>query len=95
MRAVVLVITLAILAFQARRNLSADTNTVADLDGRHLVTDFDGFTNDLVSDTEGQWCLSPAACDAMNVGTADTAGVNLDVDVSVTEWLCFELQRNV
>ena len=94
MRAVVLVIALAILAFQARRNLSANTNTVANLDGRHLVTNFDGFPNDLVSDTKGQWGFSPATGDAVDVGTANTAGVDLDVDITVTERLCLELHRD-
>ena len=93
MRAVVLIVGFAILALQARGNLSANTDTVANLHGRHLVTDFDGFANNLMSDTEGQWCFAPATRDAVDVRTTDPAGVDLDVDISVTEWLRFELRE--
>ena len=51
--AVVLIVGFAILAFQAGRDLSAHTDAVADLDRRHLVTDFDGLANDFVADAEG------------------------------------------
>lgn len=67
MRAVVLIVAFAFLALQTGPDLSADTNAVANLDRRHLVTNFDGLANNLMPDTERQWCFSPAACDGVDV----------------------------
>ena len=52
-RAVILVVGFAALALQAGSDLSTNTNAVADLNGRYLVTDFDSFANDLMADAEG------------------------------------------
>ena len=48
-------------------------------------------TDDLVADADGQWYLAPAAIDAVDVGATDTAALDLDVDIMVTELLGFEL----
>ena len=52
MRAVVLIVGFAALALQAGSDLSTNTNAVSNLDSRHLVTNFDSFANDFVSDAE-------------------------------------------
>lgn len=93
MRTIVLIIGLAHFALQASPNLSANTDTVSDLDGRYLFTNLDGLTNDFVSDTEWERGFSPAAGDGMDVGTAHTAGLNLDINVTIFEGLCFELEN--
>lgn len=51
-RAVVLLIVLALIAGQVGANLSANTGTVANLDLGDLGSDLDDLTNDLVSYAE-------------------------------------------
>lgn len=52
MRAVVLVVTLAHLALQTSPDLRTDADTVSNLDGGHLGTDFDGLADNFVTNTE-------------------------------------------
>ena len=52
MGAVVLIITLALLALQARPDLSTDSDAVTDFDGLDLVANLDGVANNLVSDAD-------------------------------------------
>jgi len=92
-RAVVLIVAFAVLALQAGLDLSTNTNAVANLDSRHLITNFDGLANHLMSDTERQWCFSPATCDGVDVRTAHSTSINLDVDIAVFKWLWLELQQ--
>lgn len=91
MGAVVFVVGLAVLALQACLDLSTDTNTVPDLDGGYSFSDLDGLPDDFVANTDGQGAVTPPASDGVNIGAADTARFNLDVDVTVFEWLWLEL----
>lgn len=91
MRAVVLVVRFAKLALQTRTNLSANTDTVSNLDGCHLVADLDGFTDDLMTDADWERAIAPTASDGMDIRAADSAALNFNVDVTIFELLRFEL----
>lgn len=93
--AIVLVVAFALRALQAGPDLSTDADTVALLDGLDLGADLDGLADDLVADADGQRCTTPAAVDCVNIATADTAALDLDVDVVVAEDLGFELEQSV
>lgn len=90
---VVLIIALTLLALHAGLDLSSDADAIADFDGGDLGPDFDGFTNDFVSDAEREGDFSPAAGDAVNIRAADAAAFYQDVNVVVFEGLWFELER--
>jgi hypothetical protein len=89
--AVVLVIALALLALQARPDLSSNTDTVSDLDAGHLVADLDSMANDLMANADRKRNFTPTTGDGMNIRAADTAALDLDVDVVWAELLGFEL----
>ena len=89
--AIILVVVFALLAFEARPDLSADSNSVSDLDRLHLVANLDCMSNDFVADDEWEGSFAPAAIDGVDIATADAAAVNLDIDVVVAELLWFEL----
>lgn len=72
--------------------MSANTNTVTNFDLGHLAADLDSFANDLMTDADWQWAVSPAPCDCMDIGAADSASINLDVNIIVLELLWLELQ---
>ena len=93
MWAVVLIITLALLALEAGPDLSSNTDPVSNLAAGHLVANLDCMANNLVANTDGQRNFTPASIDAVDVGAADTAALNLDVDVVGAELLRFELCR--
>lgn len=93
MRAVILIIRFAVLALQTGPDLCTNTNAVSDFDGCHLVADFDGVSDDLVADAERKACFPPPTGDSMDVATADTTGFNPDVNITLAEWLGFELRR--
>jgi hypothetical protein len=86
--AVVLLVGLAVVASQVGANLRANTNTVADLHLGDLGANLDNLANDLVSYAEGQRdILSPSSSDGVDVGSADTAGINGNVDIIILELL--------
>ena len=91
MRAVVLLIRLAKLALQARPDLSADTNTVPHLDGAHFVTDLNGLANDFMANADWKRALSPSASNSVDIGAANAAAFDLDVNITVLELLRLEL----
>ena len=91
MGAIILLIRLAKLALKTRSNLSSYTDAISDLDGRDFVTDFDGFTDDLVSYANWQWAISPATSDGVDIGATDTTAFDLDINIAVFELLWFEL----
>lgn len=66
-RAVVLIVALAVLALEAGRDLGADTDTVSNLDGLDCGADLDGMANDFVAYTDGKRNLTPAAIDAVYI----------------------------
>lgn len=90
-RAVVLVVALALWALQASPDLSTHTNTVALLDRLDLRADLDGLAYNLMPDTDRKWRATPSAIDGVHVGSADTAAFNLDINVVVTKDFGFEL----
>ena len=91
MRAIVLLVCLAELALQACLDLSAHTDTISNFDTSHFVANLDGLAYDLVTDADGQRAISPATVDRVDIGAADTATLDLDVNVAVFERLRFEL----
>lgn len=91
--AVILLIRFAEFALQTCLDLSTDANTVSHLDSGHLVSNLDGFANDFMTDTDGQWAFSPASSDGVDIGATDTTAFNLNVDVAVFEWFRFELNQ--
>ena len=91
MRAVILVVALALWTLQARPDLSADTDAVANLHSLDFRSNQDSLTNNFVTDANGKRSIAPAAVDGMNVRSADTAAFNLNVNIVVTELLGFEL----
>lgn len=47
---------------------------------------------DVGSLTDWSWCFAPSSRYRVNIGTADTATFNLDIDVIIAEGLRFKLQ---
>ena len=94
-RAVVLLICLAELTLHTGTDLRAHTHTVSDFYGLDLGANFDCLANDFVANAYGQWALSPAASDGMNVGATDPARVDFNVDVVVFELFWLELYNEL
>ena len=92
MRTIVLIVTLALWALQASPDLSANTNSIADLSCLDFGSDLDSTADNFVADADRERSFTPAAIDGVDVGTTDAAAFDLDVDVVVTEFLCFELR---
>ena len=65
--AVVFLVGLAVVASQIGANLGTDTDSVADLDGSHVLADLDGAANNLVTDTKGKRNLSPTSRNAVEI----------------------------
>ena len=93
MWAIILVVTRALLALHARPDLGSNTDAVSHLAPGHLIANLDSMTNDLVADANGKRDSAPAAGEGVNIGAADTAALDLDVDVVGSEPLSFELCR--
>ncbi|KAI6747715.1 hypothetical protein HG531_008257 [Fusarium graminearum] len=86
-RAVVFVLVVAELALEARRNLSTNTNTVANLDLADLVTNSYSLANNFVTNTERTLKVSPATSDGVDIRAADTAAFDLDINIAVSPGL--------
>jgi hypothetical protein len=82
-------LTVALLV-QARTRLRANTNAVADLDILNFRPDLHGLANDLVTHAHGVVGGSPSRAQSVQIGTADTAVRDLDVDVVFFEGLGLE-----
>lgn len=93
MRAIVLIVALALRALEARPDLRSDADAVADLDRLDGGPDFHGLADDLVADADGRGRVAPAARDGVHVGAADAAALDLDVDIVVTKLLGLELWK--
>lgn len=91
MRTVVLVVRLANLALQTGTDLSANTHTVSNLDGCHLITYFDSLADDFVTDANWEGAITPTASNGMDIRAANSAALNFDVDVTVFKLLRFKL----
>lgn len=64
---IVLVVRLAVGAFEARANLSSDSGTISNFELGHFLADFDDDTSYLVSGDQRQDGFSPATGDSVNV----------------------------
>src|SRR5690606_23505597 len=91
-RAIIFIVALAVVALQATPNLRANTDTVSLLHGGDLGTGLENLADDFVADDERSLDFTPTAGDGVEVGTADAAGMNLDVDVVVFELFGFILR---
>jgi hypothetical protein len=89
--AIVFVVVFALLALHAGPNLGPNTDAVANFDRAHFRADFDGLADNLMTYAEGKRDLAPTASDAVDIGAANTAALDLDVDVVVFEGLRLEL----
>jgi hypothetical protein len=67
--AVVLLVSLAVAAFEARADLSANTDSVADLDSLHVFADLEGAANDFVANTERHGGVTPATYQRRHVSS--------------------------
>jgi len=86
--AVVLLIRLAVVAGQIGTNLRTNAGAVSNLELGDLGANFDDLANDLVSYAKRQRnVLSPSTGDGVDVGGANTASVNGNVDVILLEFL--------
>jgi hypothetical protein len=86
MRAIILIIRLALRTFHARLNLRSNANTISWLDSLDLRPNSQDLANDLVANADR--CvsdLSPAPGDCVDVRAADAAAFVLDIDVVVLE----------
>ena len=95
MWAVVFLISLAQLAFQTRSNLRTDTDAISNLDGGYFGANFDGLANNLVANADWKWTVTPTSSDSVNVRAANTAAVDLDVDVIFFKLLRLELRNRL
>ena len=92
MRTVIFIIGLANLALKTSLDLSSDTNAITNLAGGDFVASLDYFANNLMTNTDWQGTIAPAAINCMDVGAANAASFNLDVNIMVLEWLWLELR---
>jgi hypothetical protein len=90
--AVVLLVVFALVASQVGTDLSTNTGTVTDLNASDLVSDLDDLSDDLVSYAERKRdLLSPTTSDGVNIGSANTARVDGNVNVIFLKLLEGEL----
>jgi hypothetical protein len=86
--AVVLLVRLAVVAGKIGADLSTNTSAVTNLNLGDLGADLDNLADDLVSYAERQRnVLSPSTSDGVDVGSADTASINGNVDIVFLELL--------
>lgn len=85
MLAVRLVLVLALVALQARPDLSTDTDSLADLGESDFGTDAHDLADDFVSDGQRVRAVAPVAADGVAVTGADTAAFCLDIHVVVAK----------
>ena len=92
-RAVVLVVLLALLALETSLDLGADADALAFLDQGYVLADLDRLANDLVPNTDRQRALAPPTGDCVHITTADTARLDQHVHVMVFKLLGLDLDR--
>jgi hypothetical protein len=91
--AIVLLVGLAVVAREIGATLSANTNSVSNLDVLDLGADLDSFPDDLVAYAERQRdVLAPSTSDGVKIRRAYTAGVNRDINVILLKLLEGNLQ---
>lgn len=67
--AIILIISLAQLAFQAGRDLGSNTNSVSDFYRLDLWANLDGFSNDLMANRKWKGCFTPASVYRVHIRT--------------------------
>ena len=92
--AIILIVRLADFTLKAGSDLSTYAHAIADFDSRNLVANTNGLANDLVADAKWQRSISPTSSDGVDIRTANTAGINLDVNVTLFEGLCLVLSQS-
>jgi len=90
-RAVVLVLVLAVGALEASPDLGTHADSVALLDGLDVLAHPNGLADNLVAHAEGALEVSPPAGDGVYVGPADAAALDLNVNVTLAKGLGLEL----
>jgi hypothetical protein len=83
--AVGLVVVLALLALQAAVDLSTNTDTLSNLGEGDLGANLDDLADNLVTDGERVRAVTPVTVDLVHVTGADTAALNLDINVLLVE----------
>lgn len=91
MRTIVFIVSPAEFTLKTSPDLSTDADAVSNFHRRYLIANLDGFTNDLVANTQWHRSWAPAFVDGVYIRAADTAAFNLDIDVAVLEFLGLEL----
>jgi len=87
LRAVVLLVTLAVDALSASTDLSTNTDSLALRELLDLVTNSEDSADNLVSYTERKRSVAPTTSDGVNVRSTDSAGINRDIDIVLLERL--------
>jgi hypothetical protein len=92
--AVVFLVVLALVASKIGTNLSTDSGAVSDLDSGDLVTNLDDLANNLVSYAERQRkFLSPSSSDGVDIGSANTASIDGNVNIVLLKLLERKLEK--
>lgn len=89
--AVCLVVIVALAAVQAGERLCAHSHAVTNFDSCYLGTNTDGRADNLVADSQGEVVATPTAVNGVNVTAADTAALDLQLNIMFTKRLCVEL----
>jgi len=92
-RAVVLIVRLALGTVHARLYLSTDTNSVSWLDSLDLWPNTQNLTDDLVTHADGRdGQIAPASSNCVNIRAANATTFAFDIDIIIFEYLGGELQ---
>lgn len=89
--AISLIVLLTLLTVKTRVYLRPNSHSFPNFDERYFGTNFESFADDLVAYAKREVLGSPAAGDGVDITTANTAGVDLDVDIVVAKRLWGEL----
>lgn len=76
-----LIVVLALVALKTRPDLGTSTDTVTDLCESDLITNTENLANNLVAYSERIRAATPVAADGVTITGADTAALDLDVDI--------------
>ena len=90
---IILIVTLALRAFQTRPNLSSHTHSISRLDCLDFRSNVDCVSDDFVAHCQGHGSFAPTSIDFVHVGSTHTTTFNLDVDVMIPEFLGFKLME--
>jgi hypothetical protein len=92
-RAVVLIVRLALGTFHARLYLGSNTNTVTWLDSFDLGSNSQDLANDLVANADRRVSnLPPTSRDCMDIRATDSTAFVLDIDIVILKDLRCELR---